>query len=158
MKSTLLALALSLVSSLSLSATPLPAKSKLLAQNIVQVKYVGQKDIPCHFRTALCPDRCGHATRVAEFEVLRNEFYLRGGEYGDAPAAVGSTLVADVKNPVEGQTSEMVDKMLALKPGDVLFLTQCHYYVEKDGNHYPVRPVTKLTPCASLALETPVEK
>ena len=56
-------------------ASPLPQQADLLASNTVTAQFLGMQERPCYFRTALCPDRCDHASKVAQFRVLPNESY-----------------------------------------------------------------------------------
>ena len=129
----------------SLFATPLPEKADLLATNTVIARLDGFTDIPCRFMTADCPDKCDHATKVANFTVLVNENYAQPGKYGDDKAEVGSVVMVDIKKPTPGQDDRHVFEMMdVLKPGDVVRLTQDHYYVNTERAAYPVRPVTKL--------------
>lgn len=128
----------------SVMASPLPEKAELLAANTVVAQYMGTVERPCHFRTALCPDRCDHAMKAAQFRVLTNEAYEKPGKYGDDKAAAGNMLVVDVKNDVPGQPEGMLAQLCALKPGQVVRITQKHYYGDMGGVHMPVRPVTQL--------------
>ena len=75
-----------------LTASPLPAKAELLASNSVTAQFHGTRRLPCMGRTALCPNRCGHAAAVAVFRVLSNEAYAKPGKYGDDKAEPGSEL------------------------------------------------------------------
>lgn len=124
-------------------AAPLPEKAELLASNTVSAQYLGTRFIPCHFRTALCPDRCNHSKTVAVFEVLANEAYSKPGKYGDAKADVGSQIMIEMNADVPGQESEVNGKIADLKPGDKVRMTQMHYYAEVGNCHMPIRPVTE---------------
>ena len=129
----------------SLFASPMPGKADVLATNTVIARFDGLAELPCRHMTALCPDRCDHATKVANFTVLKNEDYSCPGKYGDDKAEVGATMMVDVKKPTPGQDDAAVFALVdSLKPGDTVRLTQVHYYVDDNGNMYPVRPVTKL--------------
>lgn len=129
----------------SLFASPLPQKADLLASNTVIARFDGFTELPCRFMTADCPDKCDHATKVANFTVLANEDYKQLGKYGDEKAEVGSVMMVDVKKPTPGQNDSYVfDTVSNLTPGDTVLLTQDHYYVNTDKAAYPVRPVTKL--------------
>lgn len=123
-------------------AVPLPEKADLLAENTVVAQYMGVQERACHFRTALCPDRCGHATRVALFRIRQNEHYAKYGEYGDAKANAGAVLVLGTKGDVPGQPDDVKALLASLKPGDVVRLTQKHYYADFGTVVEPVRPVT----------------
>lgn len=128
----------------SLFAAPMPAKAELLASNTVTAVYVGTQERPCMFRTALCPDRCDHAAKVANFQVLDNEDYKKPGKYGDDKAEAGSVIMVDVKNDTPGQEAAVNELISTLKPGDVVRMTQDHYYGEIGNCMTPFRPVTKI--------------
>ncbi|MBR1997307.1 MAG: hypothetical protein IJ993_02730, partial [Akkermansia sp.] len=92
----------------SLFASPMPEKAELLATNTVIARFDGYTDIPCRFMTADCPDKCDHATKVANFTVLSNEHYAKPGKYGDDKAEVGSVVMVDIKKPTPGQNDRYV--------------------------------------------------
>lgn len=123
-------------------ASPMPEKGETLAVNTVIAAYDSTEDRPCRFRTADCPDRCGHATRVAKFRVLKNEHYEKPGEYGDDKAETGDSLFVDVLHDVPGQDESVAKAIAALRPGDAVRMTVTHFYVNDHGNRYPIRPVT----------------
>lgn len=144
-----------------LVASPLPEKADLLATNTVIARFDGYTDIPCQFMTADCPDKCGHATKVANFTVLVNENYARPGKYGDDKAEVGSVVMVDMKKPTPGQDDAAVYELVdALKAGDTVRLTQEHLYVDDGCAQFPVRPVTRMekvdAPAAAAAVPAPV--
>lgn len=134
-----------LVSAFALEAAPLPAKADLLASNTVIAQFLGTRKLPCMGRTALCPDRCGHAATVAVFRVLSNEAYAKPGKYGDDKAEPGAELLIDAGADVPGQDAAVQETMASLTPGDTVRLTQKHYYAEMGSVHMPIRPVTELT-------------
>ncbi len=125
-------------------AAPLPP-ADLLAKNEVIADYVGVKDMPCRFRTSLCPDQCCHATKLAQFKVVESSDYHKAGQYGDARYGVGEMVYVDVKKDIEGQDEVITQQVKALNGGERVRLTITHYYVNKDGNRYPVRPVTSFS-------------
>ena len=125
-------------------ASPLPEKADLLASNTVTAQFLGMQERPCYFRTALCPDRCDHAVKAAQFRVLSNEAYEKPGEYGDDKAEAGNMLLVDARNDVPGQPDDMLQKLAELKPGQVVRLTQKHYYADLGEVVMPVRPITEL--------------
>ena len=137
-------MAVGLVSCDSGSAAPLPEQAEMLATNTVVAKYQGIQEIPCRFMTALCPDKCDHATKVARFEVLSNERYEHPGKYGDEKLEPGSTAMVDVKKEVLGQSPEIAKRIASLQPGDTVRLTITHYYVTKGQGQFPVRPAEQL--------------
>lgn len=125
-------------------ASPLPEKADLLASNTVTAQFLGMQERPCYFRTALCPDRCDHAVKAAQFRVLSNEAYEKSGKYGDDKAEAGNMLLVDARNDVPGQPDDMLQKLAELKPGQVVRLTQKHYYADLGELVTPVRPITEL--------------
>lgn len=125
-------------------ASPLPEKADLLASNTVTAQFVGMKERPCYFRTALCPDRCDHAMKAAQFRVLTNEDYKKSGKYGDDKAAAGNMILVDARKEVPGQPKEILKKLNELKPGQLVRLTQKHYYADLGTVVTPIRPVTEL--------------
>lgn len=127
-----------------LMASPMPEKADLLASNTVVAQYMGTQERPCYFRTALCPDRCDHAAKVANFVVLINENYSKPGKYGDDKAEQGSVVMIDLKNDVPGQDDAIKELIAKLQPGDTVRLTQDHYYGEIGCCMTPFRPVTKM--------------
>lgn len=144
MKSFVLFAAVALASS-SLFASPMPEKADLLATNTVLARFDGYTEIPCRFMTADCPDKCDHATKVANFTVIANENYAKPGQYGDDKAEPGSVVMVDMKKPTPGQDDRAVyDLIDTLKEGDTVRLTQDHYYGEIGCLVTPFRPVTKI--------------
>ncbi len=125
----------------SLFAAPLPPADEL-ASNTVTAVYECMVQLPCYHRTALCPDKCGHAQSFARFRVVENEVYNRPGEYGDDKLEPGMALAVDMKNDVEGQDPAVQALIRSLHPGEAVRLTIRHYYVRTDYADYPVRPVT----------------
>lgn len=140
----LLALVLPMCSAPSaVSASPavpagavMPA-SDLLAEQTVVAEYLGTQEIPCRFMTALCPDKCDHATTVAQFRVLSNEHYAKHSEYGDPEMEAGEVLPVDIRRPAPGQVA-----LPALAKGGKLRLTIQHRYT-KGKVQEPIRPVIK---------------
>ena len=137
-------LLVALVSALSLEAAPLPAKADLLASNTVTAQFLGTRRIPCMGRTALCPDRCGHAASVAVFRVLSNEAYSKPGKYGDDKPEPGSEILIDAAADVPGQEAAVLKTLASLTPGDTVRLTQKHYYADMGEVLMPIRPITEL--------------
>ena len=126
------------------AALPLPEKAELLASNTVLAKYTQTVERPCRFMTALCPDKCDHATKLAQFEVLANENYTHPGQYGDEKLEPGATAVVDVQRAVLGQSPAVAQFISALKPGDTVRLTISHYYVQQGQGQFPVRPAVSI--------------
>lgn len=125
-------------------SAPLPEKAELLASNTVLAQYKQTAEQPCRFMTALCPDKCDHATKLAQFEVLANENYTCPGQYGDEKLEPGSTAVIDVQKAVIGQSPAVAQFVSKLKPGDTVRLTISHYYVQQGQGQFPVRPAVSI--------------
>lgn len=145
MMKTLFSFVVTAAAVLPISAAPLPAKADLLASNTVAAQYLGERRLPCMGRTALCPNRCGHAASVAVFRVISNEAYAKPGKYGDDKAEPGSEILIDAKADVPGQDASVLETLATLTPGDKVKLTQKHYYADFGDVLMPVRPVTELT-------------
>ena len=128
-----------------LQASPMPENAQVLASNSFEAAYLGLMELPCRGMTADCPDKCGHATKVARFRVIRNVDYAQNSEYGDEKVAPGSIVMVDVKKPTPGQDDaaifELIDK---LEHGNKVIMTQEHCYGEIGNLMTPFRPVTKL--------------
>lgn len=142
----------------ALFAAPLPPKADLLAENTVVAQYVAVREMPCHFRTALCPDRCGHAKKVALFLIKQNENYAKHGQYGDEKAEAGQLLMIDMKEEPAGQPAEVTKTLQGLKVGDVVRLTQKHYYADFGMVVEPVRPITAAEKIGEEPVEAPAPK
>ncbi len=129
---------------LSACASPLPEKADILSSNTVVAQYVGTYYHPCRHMTALCPDRCDHATTLAHFRVLRNERYQRNSEYGDDMMKADDTVTVDVLNDTPGQDEAVVQLISQLKPLDTVRMTIHHCYVQQSQNFFPIRPVVQM--------------
>ena len=105
--------------------------------------FVGMRHQPCRFRTALCPDRCGHATNVFTFQ-LDNLAVTKNEESRNAkwvePLKVGSEHA--VGEADLGEASKTVAQLL--QPGDKVQLEWSHDYVTVAGSSGPDRPVSHL--------------
>ncbi len=130
------------LSASSAFAAPLPP-ADLLASNSVKASFVGVEDRPCRHLTSECPDKCGHATRIAKFLVIENKGYEKPGQYGDDKAEPGKILIVDVKRDIEGQDVAVAAAIAKLQKGAKVDMTITHYYVNVDGSRWPVRPVTE---------------
>lgn len=126
------------------AAAPLPEKADMLATNTVVAQYVDTVDVPCRFLTAFCPDKCDHATKLAQFSVISNENYEKPGQYGDEKLEPGAVAVVDVKKDILGQAPEVAKLISELKPGEKVRLTITHYYVQVGQGQFPVRPAVSI--------------
>ncbi len=125
-------------------AAPLPEKADLLASNTVVARYEKTHHHPCRHMTALCPDRCDHASTLAHFRVLYSENYQKTSEYGDEEMKSGCTAMVDMLRDIPGQNVAVTELISRLKPGETVRMTINHYYVQVGQNFFPVRPVVKI--------------
>lgn len=130
------------------TTSTLPEQAELLATNTVTAQYVGTVEQPCRFMTALCPDKCGHGTRLAQFHVISNDRYDRPGKYGDDKMNAGDTVSVDVAREVPGQSPSVAALISRLQPGEVVRFTVNHYYVTQGQGQFPVRPVVSIERCS----------
>ena len=126
------------------AALPGVEEAELLAGNTVLARFTGVQEQPCRFMTALCPDRCDHATKLATFAVVENLSYTKPGQYGDEKLSPGDTAVVDVEKPVLGQPADIAQRIGQLRPGQLVQLTLHHYYVKQGQGQFPVRPAVEL--------------
>jgi hypothetical protein len=134
----------------------MPENAQVLASNSFEAAYLGLMELPCRGMTADCPDKCGHATKVARFRVIRNVDYAQNSEYGDEKVAPGSIVMVDVKKPTPGQDDaaifELIDK---LELGNKVIMTQEHCYGEIGNLVTHFRPVTKMEIIPGTKAEIP---
>lgn len=129
---------------LALSA-PAPSKAEILSEHLVEATFSGIIDRPCMFRTALCPDRCGHAKKIASFQTIKYLEYKLVGKYGDEKQEV-FMLDMDPAHKPQFQSAEIIAEISKLKPGDKVRLHWVHYYMHDDKGSYPERPVLSIIP------------
>ena len=114
----------------------------VLCVNEVTATFKGIEHIPCRFMTSLCPDRCGHATDVATFEINEYLKYEKPGQYGDDKQ---TQLMWDLKpasayNRLHPEYLEIVKN---LQPGQKVKVNWTHFYVtDENGSKSPERTVT----------------
>mmetsp|Transcript_15192 Transcript_15192/g.32947 ORF Transcript_15192/g.32947 Transcript_15192/m.32947 type:complete len:320 (-) Transcript_15192:102-1061(-) len=123
----------------------------LLSRHDAIAKFAGSRHFPCRFMTALCPDKCGHATDAFVFEVVQYLDFKKPGQYGDDKQDVYHLDSAKAK-PSE---QPFIDIAKTLSVGDVVRIAWVHDYVtlefEPQGSSsFPERIVTKLTPLPQL--------
>ncbi|KAK8865075.1 hypothetical protein M9Y10_010606 [Tritrichomonas musculus] len=114
---------------------------EVLAVNETIATFTQLEHVPCHFRTALCPDRCNHATDVAVFKIDQYVKYEKLGKYGDDKV---EEFYWDLKPTAESSKlhPEYLEQVKALKPGEKVKLNWSHFYVSEDGVQTPERSVT----------------
>jgi hypothetical protein len=131
-----------LVSLVNLPAQSGQGSAEILSTHRTKAVYEGTRHLSCHFRTSLCPDRCGHAKDVAVFRITEYVAYEKPGQYGDAkateflmPLVEGEEVSAGILTAAKGMSK-----------GTAVRLEWLHEYVSKDGSRYPRRRVTLLAP------------
>ncbi|KAH0787848.1 flp [Histomonas meleagridis] len=115
----------------------------VLATNSTIARFEGIIHRPCMFRTALCPDRCGHAKDLAKFTILKYLNYEKKGQYGDEEA---TEFYANINPNAEEdrQQADIINIIKDLKVGDQVRLDWEHIYVNNNGCRYPERPIRLL--------------
>ena len=117
-------------------------KIDVLSHHDAICEFAGIRHIPCRFRTALCPDRCDHASDVAIFNVLEYKNYELKGKYGDEKQ---EQITCEVKKPVYHQDPAIAEKCKSLKPGQKVEVVYDHLYVDDGQNARPERPIISIT-------------
>ena len=132
-------------------------KRELLSSHNTVARFDGLSQHTCRGLTSLCPDRCGESGPLASFTIIRYRDYKKPGEYGDPKQTTFQFLVEDnMKRPKV--PASLRDKVMALKPGDVVELDWIHEYVTNDGGSYPERPVVRLEKSNEPAGQLPPPK
>lgn len=135
--------------------------SEVLSTHSTLATYAGTAEQPCRFLTSLCPDRCGHASTVATFRIVRYLGYEKPGQYGDEQKDVFHVRVSGGRtHGGDTATPEVAALIATLASGDKVLLDWEHLYVTaKYANggeaKFPERPVTKLEradPTAAAAI------
>ena len=121
-------------------------KIDVLSHHDAICEFTGIQHIPCRFRTALCPDRCDHASDVAMFKVLEYKNYELKGKYGDEKQERWFIGLKEQDDDEGAQTKEVIDKIKALKPGQKVKLWWDHIYVTDENGQHPERPVKLIEP------------
>lgn len=118
-------------------------KVDVLAINETIAIFQGIEFHPCMFRTALCPDRCGHAQNYAKFKIVEYLKYEKKGKYGDDKCDVFA-INMNPNAEEDKQSPEILNMINELKVNDKVLLNWNHIYVNTDCACYPERPVTLL--------------
>lgn len=138
-------------------AAGVPEKRELLSSHNTVARFDGLSKHTCRGLTSLCPDRCGESGSLASFTIIRYRDYKKPGEYGDPKQTTFQFLVEDNMKHAK-VPAELRDKVMALKPGDVVELDWIHEYVTNDGGSYPERPVVRLEKSKEAAGDLPPPK
>ncbi len=115
-----------------------------LATNSTIAVHEGISKRPCMFRTALCPDRCGHSKEIAQFKILEYLEYTKPGEYGDEKQDKFYANL-NINDEEDRQKKEFIDFIKELKKGDKVKLNWDHIYVDNNGSRYPERPIRSIS-------------
>ena len=113
----------------------------VLSHHCAICQFEGVKHIPCHFRTALCPNHCDHASDVAVFNVIEYKEYEKKGEYGDEKQ---TQIYCELNKKVLYQDISIAEECKKLKPGQKVEVVYDHLYVTEDGSSFPVRPIRSI--------------
>lgn len=124
----------------STHASPAPQVDALSTHQTDAV-FKGVRHLPCLHRTALCPDRCGHAKDVAVFSITAYRSYVKDNPHHGDPQAQEFLMPMTEGEEV---SAEVLQLAKSLKPGDAVKLDWVHEYVRAAGVSYPRRRVTKL--------------
>lgn len=116
-------------------------KVDALSTHRTDAVFQGVRHLPCLHRTALCPDRCGHARDVAVFSITSYREYTKGNPHHGDPQA--REFLMPLEEGEEVSAAQLAFAK-ALKPGDAVKLDWVHEYVQSSGSSYPRRRVTRL--------------
>lgn len=107
--------------------------------------FQGSKHQPCRHMTSECPDRCGHATRVYEFQL--NVLHITAAPDSKNAQWVTPKKEGDVHCIAENTMGAWLPAAQELSPGDQCALEWSHDYVTMNGCSGPQYPVLKLAKC-----------
>ena len=101
--------------------------------------FMGASERPCLHRTALCPDRCAHATTTFAFRLETCEA-IRGADSANAkwvtPLKAGDEHCVGLAD-----LGEHAEAARRLEVGQRVALQWRHEYVTREGASFPERPV-----------------
>ena len=117
------------------------SKEEVLAINEVIATFTKIEHVPCCFRTALCPDRCDHASDIAIFKVDEYLKYEKPGKYGDDKV---EEFNWDLKPTADNNKlhPEYLEIVKGLQPGQKVKINWTHFYIHDDHGAHPERSVT----------------
>ncbi len=118
-----------------------------LSTHCTLARFEGIEDVPCRFRTTLCPNQCDHGGKYARFAIVEYTAYEKQGRYGDPVQRDFMVRVAHKDGSPDADTPVPLREVIAaLKPGQVVGLDWAHVYVTdpKTGSKWPERIVTRL--------------
>lgn len=120
---------------------------KLLSSHSTLAEYTGTKFQACRHRTSLCPNKCTHAGKVANFKIIKYIDYKKPGKYGDGKGTSFRTMVEDQLGNAKIPAATLII-INSLKKGDTVRLSWNHDYVTRNRSSFPVRTITKLSKVA----------
>jgi hypothetical protein len=114
---------------------------KVLSTHKTISVFQGVEHRPCRFRTALCPDRCGHASDIAVFNV---EKYLSYENLADGDEKQ-EKIRCSLNGSVPYQDASISEKIKTLEAGKKYYVDYDHIYISDETNmHYPARPLKRI--------------
>lgn len=111
---------------------------EMLSTHDVNAIYTGIETIPCRFRTALCPNRCGHGGEMANFEVTRYRMLRTSTQISDTQR---KTIMVSV-GEMAPELKELIKRLPAGTPVRVVY--QGIYVRTKEGSRYPAWAIVRL--------------
>ena len=125
---------------------PSEQREQMYAYTAESATFLGTRHQPCRFRTALCPDACGHATNMYQFRldaltVVKNDASVQAKWV--TPVTQGDEISA-TEQDMKG--SGCLARAKALESGAKVRLEWTHDYVTVGGSSGPDRPVIALEP------------
>jgi len=112
--------------------------------------YEGTSWRECMFRTALCPNNCGHSGNMATFSVDKYIVYAKFHEYGDGKDGKFLVLIDNGENTKPLIDEKSYETIKSLKKGDRVLLSWNHLYVTETvgefKSQFPERPINLILP------------
>jgi len=135
-------LAILLIAAVSFAAQhEAAAKVDVLSTHQTDAVYEGVRHLPCLHRTALCPDKCGHARDVAVFRITHYRSYVKNNPNHGDPQAPEFLLPL---RQDESVSADILSTARDLKVGEAVKLDWVHEYVQGESMSYPRRRVLLL--------------
>jgi len=133
-------------------------EAQLLSRHRTVARLSALQQQPCRFRTAQCPNECGHGGSVAVFEVVRYLEYHKeaGQQYGDPQQALHHVKLGAGAGSEAQALAGLGEAIRALPLGAPVRLDWDHIYVTTSWagggvGKGPERPVTRLEAFADEA-------
>lgn len=113
----------------------LESKRQTLASFTAVAIFKGIQTRACMHKTSLCPDKCGHETKYARFDVVEHLEYTKPGKYGDAQQPCFGFGIGQVHS----NSPKMAQDLEELTNGAKVKISWKHDYVTVDGSSGPQR-------------------